>query len=119
MPRTVCVSATRCTNPPPLPAFPFNITSSPRRGNAMLRAAAVASLTVLGFVNTLGAAEPAADVVRIPIECEDMKGVEWGPQGFTPKWTAGKWGRDLYQNMIFGGVWSSRLANAITDGGDA
>src|SRR5205823_1142993 len=61
------------------------------------------------------AAEP--EVVRIPIECEDMQGVKWGPEGLTPAWTAGRWGRDLYQNMIFGGVWASRMAAAVTDGG--
>jgi len=54
-------------------------------------------------------------VVRIPIECEDMKGVIWGPQGFTPQWTAGLWGRDLYQNMVFGAVFASRMAAAVCD----
>jgi len=60
----------------------------------------------------------AADPVRIPIECEDMQGVKVGPQGFTPEWTFGKWGRDLHQNMIFGGVWASRMAAAVTDAGN-
>src|SRR5688572_8864728 len=47
-----------------------------------------------------------------------MQGVEWGPEGFTPKWTAGQWGRDLHQNMIFGGSWASRMAAAVIDGGE-
>lgn len=89
----------------------------------------------------LTAATPAgeADVVRIPIECEEMKGVDGSYDGESPlsasrpaapgskdapatinkgRWTVGHWGRDLYQNMIFGGVWSSRFANAVTDATD-
>ena len=58
-------------------------------------------------------AEPSQDIIRIPIECEDMHGVQWGPQGFTPVWTAGQWGRDLHQNMVFGGVWASRMAAGV------
>ena len=57
-------------------------------------------------------------VVRIPIECEDMQGVQWGPEGFTPVWTAGRWGRDTHQNMIFGSAWASRMATAVTDASD-
>lgn len=63
-------------------------------------------------------AQQQPDPVRIPIECEDMQGIKTGLVGFTPDWTFGKWGRDLHQNMIFGGVWASRLAAAITDAGD-
>ena len=74
-----------------------------------LLALLVLLLTALAF-----AAEPA----RIPIECEDMQGVKVGPAGFTPDWTFGKWGRDLHQNMIFGGVWASRMAAAVTDAGN-
>src|SRR4051812_5084551 len=69
--------------------------------------------TVLGAA----AAENAGvePIIRIPIECEDMHGVKWGPEGFTPAWTAGRWGRDLHQNMVFGGAWASRMAAAVTD----
>ncbi|MCX5660982.1 MAG: hypothetical protein NTW19_14915 [Planctomycetota bacterium] len=56
--------------------------------------------------------------IRIPIECEDMHGVAWGPEGFTPTWTAGQWGRDLHQNMVFGAVWASRMAAAVCDASD-
>ncbi len=80
-------------------------------------------LLLMAMVLTLAghatAASPDADgITRIPIECEDMQGVKWGPEGFTKEWTAGQWGRDLHQNMIFGGVWSSRMANAVTDASD-
>lgn len=60
----------------------------------------------------------AADPVRIAIECEDMQGVKAEATGFTQDWTFGKWGRDLLQNMIFGGVWASRMAAAVTDDGN-
>ncbi|MHB0936200.1 MAG: hypothetical protein ACYDCO_10105 [Armatimonadota bacterium] len=74
-----------------------------------LLALLVLLLTALAF---------AAEPVRIPIECEDMQGVKVGPAGFTADWTFGKWGRDLHQNMVFGGVWASRMAAAVTDAGN-
>lgn len=74
-------------------------------------------MTIVGV--TRGASPDADGITRIPIECEDMQGVKWGPEGFTKEWTAGRWGRDLHQNMIFGGVWSSRMANAVTDASEA
>ena len=51
-----------------------------------------------------------------------MQGVEQGPLpsklGPGKGWQVGRWGRDLYQNMIFGGVWASRLRMAMTDAGE-
>jgi hypothetical protein len=75
------------------------------------------------MVGTLKAAEDKNAVVqpdptRIIIECEDMKGVAQDKFGPGAGWQVGRWGQDLYQNMIFGGVWSSRLGNAMTDNGD-
>jgi len=64
------------------------------------------------------AAAWAAEPVRIPIECEDMRGVKGPDAGFTREWTFGRWGTDLHQNMIFGGPWASRMAAAITDAGN-
>jgi hypothetical protein len=62
---------------------------------------------------------PAPDPARIIIECEDMKGVAQDRFGPGKGWQVGRWGHDLYQNMIFGGVWASRLRNAMTDETDA
>ena len=61
----------------------------------------------------------APEPVRIVIECEDMKGVAQNRFGPGRSWQVGRWGHDLYQNMIFGGVWASRLRNAMTDETDA
>jgi hypothetical protein len=61
------------------------------------------------------ASAPPVDPTRIIIECEEMQGVEQNKFGPGPKWQVGRWGYDLYQNMIFGGVWSSRLRNAMAD----
>ncbi len=75
------------------------------------------------MAGSLKAAEPAAPVVpdptRIIIECEDMKGVAQDKFGPGAGWQVGRWGHDLYQNMIFGGPWSSRLRNAMTDNSDS
>jgi hypothetical protein len=50
------------------------------------------------FIPIRAADAPAsAEIIRIPIECEDMQAVQWGPQGFTPVWAAGRWSRDLHQ----------------------
>jgi len=54
---------------------------------------------------------------RIVIEAEDMKGVDQQKFGAGPTWQVGRWGYDLHQNMIFGGVWASRLRVAMTDAG--
>ncbi|HYG76263.1 MAG TPA: beta-galactosidase trimerization domain-containing protein [Planctomycetota bacterium] len=61
------------------------------------------------------AAPPAPEPTRIVIECEDMKGVAQDKFGPGSGWQVGRWGEDLYQNMIFGGVWASRLRMAMTD----
>ncbi|NQU11972.1 beta-galactosidase trimerization domain-containing protein [bacterium] len=61
---------------------------------------------------------PAPEPTRIVVECEDMKGVDQDHFGPGKKWQVGRWGYDLYQNMVFGGVWASRLRNAMTDEGD-
>ncbi len=87
----------------------------------MTRISMALILLATGLMTSARAADVApapADVIRIPIECEDMRGVTWGPEGFTPAWTAGRWGRDLHQNMVFGGAWASRMAAAVTDAGD-
>jgi hypothetical protein len=48
------------------------------------------------------------------IECEDMQGVTaMGTPG--GGWKFAKWGTDLLQNNTFGGHWSSRMANAMSD----
>lgn len=62
---------------------------------------------------------PAPEPTRIIIECEDMRGVAQDRFGPGQGWQVGRWGHDLYQNMIFGGVWASRLRNAMTDETDA
>jgi hypothetical protein len=61
---------------------------------------------------TLGQAQ---DPTRIIIECEDMKGVDQTQFGPGKGWQVGRWGLDMYQNMIFGGPWASRLRVAMTD----
>ncbi|HVF11353.1 MAG TPA: hypothetical protein VNA16_11140, partial [Abditibacteriaceae bacterium] len=58
---------------------------------------------------------PVPDPTRIIIECEDMTGVNQNAFGFGKGWQVGRWGKDLYQNMNFGGVWASRLRTAMTD----
>ena len=76
------------------------------------------SLITLFYTSPLRAA-PAAptppDPTRITLECEDMQGVSQNRFGPGPGWQVGRWGHDLYQNMIFGGVWASGLRNAMTD----
>lgn len=72
---------------------------------------------VLFSVVSIRAAEP--EPTRIVIECEDMRGVAQERFGPGKGWQVGRWGHDLYQNMIFGGVWASRLRNAMTDETDA
>ncbi len=63
-------------------------------------------------------APPAPEPTRIVIEAEDLRGVDQTHYGPGPTWQVGRWGHDLYQNMIFGGVWASRLRNAMTDASD-
>lgn len=65
-----------------------------------------------------GVAAPNGDPVRIPIECEDMQGVDQKHFGPGKGWQVGRWGQDLYQNMTFGGAWCSRLRMAMTDAND-
>lgn len=52
---------------------------------------------------------------RIVIEAENMKGVNRRAIGPGRTWQIGEWGKLLYQNMTFGGVWQSRLKTAMTD----
>ncbi|MEO6906530.1 MAG: hypothetical protein ABI210_01440, partial [Abditibacteriaceae bacterium] len=59
--------------------------------------------------------KPAVEPTRIVIEAEDMTGVVQDKFGPGKGWQVGRWGEDLYQNMIFGGVWASRLRTAMTD----
>ena len=61
---------------------------------------------------------PLPEPVRIVIECEDMQGVAQDKFGPATGWQVGRLGHHLYQNSSFGGVWSSRLRNAMTDAGD-
>ena len=81
------------------------------------------ALTLLArFANAAPApapAPPAPEPTRIIIEAEDMQGVDQDHFGPGPAWQVGRWGHDLYQNMIFGGVWASRLRNAMTDASDS
>src|SRR5690349_6114470 len=65
------------------------------------------------------AAPAAPEPTRIVIEAEDMTGVDQAKFGPGKGWQVGRWGHDLYQNMVFGGVWASRLRNAMTDATDA
>ena len=60
----------------------------------------------------------SAQQVRIIVEAEDMQGVNQKNTGPGKTWQVGRWGYDLYQNMTFGGVWTSRLRTAMTDAGD-
>lgn len=55
---------------------------------------------------------------RIVIECEDMTGVVQDKFGPGETWQVGRWGQDLYQNSVFGGVWASRLRTAMADKND-
>jgi hypothetical protein len=66
----------------------------------------------------LAADSPRAEPTRITIECEDMQGVAQDKFGPGAGWQVGRWGHDLYQNMVFGGVWASRSHAAMTDAGD-
>lgn len=69
----------------------------------------------------LGAAaqdQVAVSPTRIVIECEEMAGVAQDRFGPGPGWQVGRWGHELYQNMVFGGTWASRLRTAMTDAGD-
>ncbi len=59
-----------------------------------------------------GQAKPIEPYEAIAIECEDMQGVGDGKDG---GWRFAKWGTDLLQNNTFGGHWSSRMANAMSD----
>ena len=70
-------------------------------------------LSILLLASVAVAAD--ADTTRLVIECEDMKGVQQDRFGPGAGWQVGRWGYDLYQNMIFGGVWASRLRAAMTD----
>jgi hypothetical protein len=81
------------------------------------------SRILLVFLALLPPLAPAVEPVppeptRIVIECEDMQGVAQDKFGPGPGWQVGRWGEDLYQNMIFGGAWASRLRTAMTDAGD-
>jgi hypothetical protein len=60
-------------------------------------------------------ASPAPEPTRIVVEAEDMTGVAQDKFGTGAGWQVGRWGYDLYQNMVFGGVWASRLKTAMTD----
>jgi len=83
--------------------------------------ASIAS-ALIGYAASMAAAQPATppapptEPTRIVIECEDMTGVNQKAFGFGKGWQVGRWGKDLYQNMNFGGVWASRLRTAMTDG---
>jgi hypothetical protein len=59
--------------------------------------------------------EKVVEPERIAIECEDMQGVGKGGAG---GWKFAKWGTDLMQQNTFGGHWSSRMANAMSDASD-
>ncbi len=61
------------------------------------------------------AKEKIAPFEAIAIECEDMEGVGKGGDG---GWKFAKWGTDLLQQNTFGGHWSSRMANAMSDATD-
>src|ERR1051326_259295 len=51
----------------------FNLTGIPMIQRTLLLVSALLAI----LTTWISAAEP--DVVRIPIECEDMEGVKWGP----------------------------------------
>jgi hypothetical protein len=51
----------------------------------------------------------------IAVECEDMQGIGNGKDG---GWRFAKWGTDLLQQNTFGGHWSSRMGNAMSDDKD-
>jgi hypothetical protein len=72
----------------------------------------VTKVVFLIFLLFAGASFPQT---RIVIEAEDMKGVERNLLGPGKDWQTGEWGRVLYQNMTFGGVWQSRLKTVMTD----
>jgi hypothetical protein len=66
-------------------------------------------------VRAQGTKPTDAEPTRIVIEAEDMTGVAQNKFGPGKGWQVGRWGQDLYQNMVFGGVWASRLRTAMTD----
>jgi len=70
---------------------------------------------VLVLMVAVGARGQDKKSVRIIVEAEDMTGVNQKNSGPGKTWNIGQWGRDLYQNMTFGGVWASRLKTAMTD----
>lgn len=80
------------------------------------------SLTLLGAAVACCASFLHAQTnepTRIIIECENMKGVDQRRFGPGKDWQVGRWGHDLFQNMIFGGAWASRLRTAMTDNSDS
>ena len=68
-------------------------------------AAALALALSLPVVVRAQEPKPATEPTRIVIEAEDMTGVVQNKFGPGKGWQVGRWGEDLYQNMIFGGVW--------------
>jgi len=79
------------------------------------------ALTGFAFFLLLGSmafANEPKGTIRIIIEAENMHGVNHSKFGPGKGWQVGRWGKDLYQNMTFGGVWASRLRTAMTDKGD-
>src|SRR4051812_49381055 len=94
-------------------------TLDSRYFTAALALAFMAPLTPLGHAQptagTAAAPPPPPETRRIVIEAEDMQGVAQDKFGPGAGWQVGRWGQDLYQNMIFGGVWASRLRVAMAD----
>lgn len=74
-----------------------------------------AAIVLVAHTFFLHAQTDTNNPVRIVIECEDMEGVAQNQFGPGKEWQVGRWGHDLYQNMIFGGVWASRTRVAMTD----
>ena len=64
----------------------------------------VVALLCSVFSSRAAVPPPVPEPTRIIIECEDMKGVAQDRFGPGKGWQVGRWGHDLYQNMIFGGV---------------
>ena len=86
---------------------------------AFVRATFIVGVSALSLTAARAqtAAPTPAGPTRIVIECEDMHGVAQDRFGPAPGWQVGRWGKDLYQNMIFGGVWASGMRTAMTDAG--
>jgi hypothetical protein len=83
---------------------------------ASLALAATFSSSVAAFAQATKLTDAAlAEPTRLVIEAEEMKGVAQNKFGPGKGWQVGRWGTDLYQNMVFGGVWASRLRVAMTD----